>query len=112
MTHQGEGGPLGPLAISLIRTWVPIVWGYAIAWLIHFGLPASLLTNYQDVIITGLGAVVTALWYALWRWAETKIPSLDSWAGRLLVILALGHPSQPTYGVETPIVPGVPPAGG
>lgn len=112
MAHTDQGGPLGPLAISLIRTWVPIVWGYAIAWAIHFGLPAGLLNNYQDVVITGLGAVITAAWYAVWRWAETKIPSLDSWAARLVVVLALGHPGQPTYTTPIPATPTVPAAGG
>ena len=102
MTHHQQGGPLGPYAISVIRTVVPLAWGYIVTWLIHLGLPADLLSN--PAIVTGLGALVTAGWYAAWRWGETRIPSLDSWAAKLVVIIALGHPATPSYGTA-PTVP-------
>lgn len=111
MTHHQtdpQGGPLGPYAISVIRTVVPAAWGYLVAWLIHLGLPADLLTHYSDVIVTGIGAVVTALWYAGWRWLEVKIPSLDTWVGRALVALALGHPAAPSYPAAVPAATPVP----
>ena len=116
MTHQKTpGGPLSPYAISLTRTVVPLAWGYAVSWLIGLGLPASLLSSAHDVIVGGLTTLVTAAWYAGWRWAEVKVPSLDSWAARLVVVFALGHPAAPRYGtpavVESPVSPAVPPSG-
>jgi hypothetical protein len=103
MTHQQpDGGPLGPYAISLIRTVVPLAWGYAVAWLIHLGLPATFLAAHQDLIVTALGALATAAWYALWRWAELKVPRLDSWLARLVVVFALGHPGAPVYAAIGP----------
>lgn len=103
MAHQQTGGPFGPYAISVIRTVVPIVWGYAVAWLVHLGLPASLLAGHQELFVNALGAVATAAWYAGWRWLEVKLPRLDSWAARLVVALALGHPGTPSY-APTPAV--------
>ncbi|HEY2101519.1 MAG TPA: hypothetical protein VGH72_33985 [Pseudonocardia sp.] len=98
MTHQQpQGGPLSNLAISLIRTGVPLLWGYAVAWAISLGIPATFLATYHDLAVNALGAVLTFAWYALWRWAETKVPQLDSWAARLVVVFALGHPSAPNY---------------
>jgi hypothetical protein len=119
MTHQQQAGPLSPYAISLIRTVVPLAWGYVVSWLITLGLPASLLTSAHDVIVGALTAVVTAAWYAGWRWAETKIPRLDSWAARLVVVFALGHPGTPSYTTPPTVIdapepatpPPAPPAG-
>lgn len=106
MTHQqAPGSPLTPYAISLIRTVVPLAWGYAAAWLIHLGLPAAFLAGYRDAVITALGALATAGWYALWRWLETRLPKLDSWAARLVVVLALGHPAAPVYLTAAPVAP-------
>lgn len=103
MTHQQQGGgPLGPYAISVIRTVVPLAWGYGVSWLISLGLPQSVLDNAHDVIVGGLTVAVTGGWYAGWRWLETKIPKLDSWTARVLAVLALGHPATPSY--TTPAV--------
>jgi hypothetical protein len=99
MSHQQQpaAGPLGDLPISLIRTGVPLVWGYAAAWLISLGIPASFLTGHRDVVVSTLTAMATFAWYALWRTLETRLPKLDSWVARLAVIGALGHPAAPTY---------------
>lgn len=98
MAHQTQqGGPLGDVAVSLIRTGVPLLWGYALAWLASLGVPASFLAQYHDLAVNALGAILTFAWYALWRWAEVKVPRLDSYAAQLAVVLALGHPKAPTY---------------
>jgi hypothetical protein len=103
MTHQQpSGGPASAYAISLIRTVVPLAWGLLVSWLISLGLPAAVLATYHDVIVAGLTSVVTAGWYAGWRWAETKIPQLDSMAAGLAVALALGHAAAPSYGTVVP----------
>ena len=100
MAHQTPtpGGPLGDLAVSLIRTGVPLGWGYAAAWLISLGIPQSFLASYHDVAVNAFGAVLTFGWYALWRTLETHLPKLDSYAAQFAVLLALGHPKAPSYG--------------
>ena len=104
MAHQSpQGGPLGDVAISLIRTGVPLIWGYVIAWAVSLGVPASFLAQFHDLAVNVLGAALTFAWYAAWRWAETKVPKLDSYAAQLVVVLALGHPKAPTYGTPTPV---------
>lgn len=105
MAHQTpQGGPLGDLAVSLIRTAVPLIWGYAAAWLISLGIPANFLASYHDAAVNALGALLTFGWYALWRWLEIRLPKLDSYAAQLLVLLALGHSKTPSYGTSTPVV--------
>jgi hypothetical protein len=98
-----DGGPLGPYAISILRTLVPVIWGHAIAYAVSFGIPASILDQYQAVITEALAALLTVGWYALWRWIETKLPSVDTDVVHLLALLALGHPAQPSY-TTTPVV--------
>jgi hypothetical protein len=110
MTHQTtDGGPLGPYAISLIRTAVPLAWGYVVSWLIGLGLPAAILTTYHDLVVGALTVAVTGVWYALWRWLETAMPALDSLAARVAVIIALGHPAAPSYATPSAVAPVAPP---
>lgn len=98
MAHQiAPSTPLTPYAISLIRTVVPLAWGYAVSWLISLGLPTALLAGAHDVVVGALTTLATAGWYAVWRWAEIKLPRLDSWAARAAVVVALGHPAAPVY---------------
>lgn len=104
--HQQDGGPLNPYAISVVRTLVPLLWGYAASSLIALGLPASLLSTANYMATGGLTLLLTGGWYAAWRWLETKLPRLDSWAAHLAVVLALGHPATPSY--TTPPVVNMP----
>lgn len=104
---QPDGGPLGPYAISLIRTLVPVIWGHAIAYAVGFGIPASVLSDYRDVATEVLAGVLTVAWYALWRWLETRLPSIDSDLTHLLAVIALGHPAQPSYPGPVASAPGV-----
>jgi hypothetical protein len=101
--HASGGGPLGPYAISLIRTVVPVIWGHLIAYAVGYGIPLGLLDNYRAVGTEVLAALLTAGWYALWRLLETKLPAIDSDLTHFLAVLALGHPAQPSYApVTTP----------
>lgn len=112
MAHQpAAGGPFGPMAISLIRTEVPVAWGYTVSRLVDLGIPPAWLAGWHDTFVTGLTGVATFAWYAAWRWAETRLPKLDSWAARLVVMLALGHPSQPSYSTPKAAIGAQPPGG-
>ncbi len=66
---------------SLIRTYAPIAAGYVIAYITTKGIDFPL----DDKAMT---AILTALWYTLWRVLETKVPELG-WA--------LGMAKQPAY---------------
>lgn len=94
---QPDGGPLGPYAISLIRTVVPVVWGHAIAYAVSWGVPAAFLANYRDAATEVLAALLTVAWYALWRLVETRLPSIDNDITHLLALFALGQSAQPSY---------------
>lgn len=78
--------------ISLIRTVVPVVWGFAVSWLIGLGLPATLLDQVHSIVVAGLTAVLTAGWYAAWRWLEPRVPG---W----LIRVTLGYPASPMYAI-------------
>lgn len=82
---------------SLIRTWVPIGVGSVLTWL---------AANYDIVIpkdassslVLGVGALVTAVYYALARAVEKAYP----WLGKLLVGLGAGKaPEYPPAVPET-----------
>jgi hypothetical protein len=94
---QPDGGPLGPYAISLIRTVVPLIWGHAVAYAVSYGIPASFLVSYRDMATEALGLVLTAGWYALWRLLETRLPAIDTDIAHVMAWIALGHPAQPSY---------------
>jgi hypothetical protein len=94
---QPDGGPLGPYAISLIRTVVPLIWGHAVAYAISFGIPASFLATYRDVATEALGLVLTTAWYALWRLLEVRLPQIDTDITHVMTWVALGHPAAPIY---------------
>lgn len=80
------------LGVSLIRTWVPALWGMFLAW------GATQLPALEPVLneagMVGLGGVLaatlTGLWYTLWRSVERRIPA---W----LTVLLLGSNSTPVY---------------
>lgn len=98
MSRQIAGsGPeqqLSDEVISLIRTGVPVLWGVAVSWLVGLGLPAGVLDQVHSLVIAALTAVLTAGWYALWRWLEPRVPA---W----LITVALGYAAAPTYAVAT-----------
>lgn len=77
--------------ISLIRTWIPIILGTALTWLaVHFGVVLDGDTS-AALAVAAVGAV-TAVYYLLARWVETRWPGL----GRILLALGLTK-TQPKY---------------
>lgn len=82
--------------VSLLRTFVPVVWGSAIAWLLSVApwLPHQLttfLTAQTDIIVV----VAITGWYAAFRWLEPKLPP---W----LTCIVLGSNRTPVY-APTPV---------
>lgn len=87
---------------SIIRTLVPIWWGQLIAWglgifpalepwrgqLLAQGNPLAEVLALA--VVPAVGAVITAAWYAFWRWLEPKLPA---W----LVRAVLGSAKTPMY---------------
>lgn len=87
------------LGVSIIRTWVPVLWGAGLAWLVT-QVPA-LQPVLNDAGMTGLGGVIAAtiagLWYAFFRSIEAKLPA---W----LTVLVLGSNTPPVY--DGPVIDG------
>lgn len=82
------------LLTSILRTVVPYVWGLIVTWLITV-LPV-LQPLEQDLLglaplaLPILAAVLSAAWYAFWRWLEPRLPV---W----LVTAVLGSSKTPVY---------------
>lgn len=87
--------------ISLLRTGVPMAWGYLLTWLV--GLIPALQPVLERPEVVGLSNVITfalALgWYAVMRWVEPRLPA---WLTRVV----LGANAAPVYveGVATAVV--------
>lgn len=77
---------MNDLAVSLIRTWVPVGVGAVLSWLITLG--ANISPADQAGAVAALTALCIAVYYAAVRAAERKWPA----AGVLL-----GHTAQPSY---------------
>lgn len=79
---------------SLLRTLVPYVWGLFIGWLITVVPVLQPLENdlngLADLALPVLVAVITAAWYAFWRWLEPRMPD---WLTRAV----LGSAKAPHY---------------
>jgi hypothetical protein len=76
---------------SYLRTAVPLLWGYIVTQLVALGLPdpiTSVLESPQ--IATAITALVTLLWYFIWRTVEHRLPA---W----FTALVLGSNATPTY---------------
>jgi hypothetical protein len=90
VTGAPAAGPLGNQLTSWLRTVVPGLWATLVAWLVSFGLPAS-MTGW----LGGLGnqvmvPIVLAIVYALLRRLE---PIMPPWLTRLLI----GSNRPPSY---------------
>ena len=84
---------MNDLAVSLIRTWVPVGVGAVLSWLITLG--ANISPADQAGAVAALTALCIAVYYAAVRAAERKWPQ----AGVLL-----GHVAQPSY-AKAPAAP-------
>lgn len=79
---------------SLLRTVVPYVWGLVVTWLITL-LPVlapleDQLLGLATIALPILAAVISAAWYAFWRWLEPRLPD---WLTRAV----LGSAKAPIY---------------
>lgn len=85
--------PISDYVVSHLRTIVPLLYGHLAAWLVSLGVPATLLDDGRAWLVEVMAVVLTAAWYALWRWLEPHIPA---WLRRL----ALGAAKQPSCARE------------
>lgn len=100
MTHPTPTDPDAPqnprdYGVSLIRTYMPLVWGWLLTWLASRAPGLRDFLDSEMVYGTAVLAV-SALWYALWRLVERVLPPM-------LTRLVLGANRRPAYG---PTVPG------
>ncbi|MFF3065939.1 hypothetical protein ACFVQ3_15440 [Oerskovia sp. NPDC057915] len=90
--------PISDRAVSWLRTVVPVLWGSAVAAILRAitpHLPGGLGAALADWLgaettLALVTAAAIAAWYALWRWAEPRIPD---WLTRVV----LGSAQTPTY---------------
>lgn len=73
-------------ALSLIRTWTPILIGAVVAWLLTLGIEID--SETQASLVIALTGVLQAIYYALARALEVKYPRLG---------VLLGTTKQPEY---------------
>jgi len=88
------------LGVSIIRTWVPVLWGGLLTWAVS-QVPAlePVLNEHGMVALGGVIAMtITGLWYAFFRSIESKLPA---W----LTVLVLGSNQPPVY-QQPAVVPG------
>lgn len=78
---------LSDTAVSLIRTYVPVIAGAIISWLVSIGINLGAEANVA--LVTFLTAALTALYYTVARLLEKRWPVL----GRIL----LGSSRVPEY---------------
>lgn len=83
---------VGDLGTSLIRTYVPVLWGYLLTF-VATRFPDFYVALDNPALVLAVGGVVTAAWYTLWRKLEPHVPG---WLTRLL----LGSVKAPTYPSE------------
>lgn len=76
---------------SLIRTWVPVVVGSFVAWLVTLGV--TLDPSAQTGLTVGLTGLLIAAYYTVIRLLERKWPFLG---------VLLGSASAPSYGDTVP----------
>lgn len=97
---------LGDRLVSWLRTIVPGLWAFGIAWLAGLGLPDSVTTAVDGLGQMVLIPAVLAVVYPLLRAVEAKMPP---WLTRLF----LGSNQPPSYGTSsdgTPVVTSLPPS--
>ena len=92
---------------SILRTIVPYAWGLVVTWLITL-LPVlapleGQLLGLATIGLPVLAAVLSAAWYAFWRWLEPRLPD---WLTRAVLGSAKTpvYPSQPVSGSQVPRV--------
>lgn len=108
MSALAESAALSDLAVSRLRTIVPILWGSLVATLLRLVSPhlpgdvGQALVDWlgSELALTAVTAAVIAAWYWVWRRLEPRIPD---WLARL----ALGSARAPGYALtEAPVIDG------
>jgi hypothetical protein len=76
--------------LSLIRTYVPTLWGAVLTWAATQLPVLEPALNSEAALGVGafLVALLTSLWYTLMRWLEPKLPA---W----LTVIVLGANARP-----------------
>jgi hypothetical protein len=79
---------------SFLRTIVPYAWGLFVTWLVT-ALPVlapleDQMLGLATIALPVLAAVLSAAWYAFWRWLEPRLPD---WLTRAV----LGSAQTPVY---------------
>jgi hypothetical protein len=93
------------LGISLMRTAVPLAWGYVLTWAAS-AIPVLVPVLERPEVVGASSAITFALslaWYGLMRWLEPRLPN---W----FVTLVLGWSTAPRYVTVTarPAAPVIP----
>jgi hypothetical protein len=89
ITPDPDKTALRDKVLSLLRTGIPIAWGWVLMFLLaRVPTVHSLVDNAS--VYTVIEGAVTLAWYTLWRFTEQHIPP---WLTRLL----LGANASPTY---------------
>lgn len=84
---------MGDTVLSLIRTYVPIIVGSFVSWLVTLGVELDAVA--EQGLIVGLTGVLIGAYYTIARVLEKKWPVFG---------LLLGSRKQPEY-VEPPTTP-------
>lgn len=93
---------MGTILLSFLRTVVSYIWGLVITWLITV-LPVlqpleNDLLSLGTLALPVVAAVISAAWYAFWRWLEPRLPD---W----LTAALLGSAKTPTYSATATVIP-------
>lgn len=85
--------PIPPSArdwgLSWIRTYVPVVWGFLVTFLLT-RIPAVGTLLGDPHVYAAVDTAVTGVWYGVFRWLELHLPP---WLTRLV----LGANTAPVY---------------
>ena len=80
---------------ALVRTLVPLFWGYVVTWLAAAGVPASVLEMLRGWEAPITGAVLLVATAAAYKAAQWMIR--QSWFPNWIAVLFAGSLKQPTY---------------
>lgn len=92
---------MNTLILSLIRTYVPVVVGAFIAWLISLGV--TLDASTEAGLVTALTGILIAVYYTLARLLERKWPALSVLLGTTQIPAGYTPTGEPP--VNGPLAP-------
>jgi hypothetical protein len=89
------------LAISIIRTYVPIIVGGLVSWLLTAGIQLS--ADTQTGLIVALTGLITAAYYAGVRALETRFPAVGVLLGVAKSPDSYSKGSEPAVAAAGPV---------